>query len=230
MTEITKKLVLKPVPATKFPTKSTVTLGLIYAIPLLLMMSSPDARVGAIVWGLAGGAALFFVMSLIHQRAMVKSSTRIMKAVAPRAKEAMVAFIGSEPRYIDVRGTITRDWNPPKAAGTGMAYDGQYLFIMDDGVVARIPWAAVRNWTWRIEGYSTNKLLDANRAATANARLQNNVGNANASAEAKRNSGFFVEVADIEQPQWQFRTDNEQLLRRWDEILTQIKEGKLATA
>ena len=226
--QIERKLLLKPVPAIKFPMKSAVFIGIIYGLPLLMMISG-KATMGALVWGIGGGAAFGFLFSMIYARAAMKSSERIMKSIAPLAKKALIEFIGSEPRYLDARGTITRNWQPPMAAATGMAWDGLHIYIVDDGEVAKVPWNAIRTWSWKIEGFGTSRLIGANGPAGAVAQAQNNAINANASAAAKRESGFFIEVADVDRPVMQFRTDDEKVLRRWQEIMTQINEGTLAT-
>lgn len=44
---------------------------------------------------------------------------------------------------------------------------------------------------------------------------------------AYNNSGLFINVADIDQPQWQIKFSNKKLLLRYFEILNQFREGIL---
>lgn len=194
------------------------------------MATSDGGGWGAVVWGVFGLvlASGFFVA--FRQRQMVTSSNRIMRDLGPQARKAMLGFIGAEPKYLDARGVVTRDWNPPKATGSGIAVHGGNLYIMDDGEIAKVPWSLVREWVWKVEGYSSPsvRIAGAPPGQAARAQMRTNATTMNASAAAKRDSELFLTVADVEKPQWQFRTDDGGVLRKWNEILTQMMEGRLA--
>lgn len=113
-----------------------------------------------------------------------------------------------------------------RLTATGIAYDGQAIYVLDNGVAAKIPWAAVREWRWNIEGYSETRLI----GGTAEQRLRNNVHNHDQKIDALSRSGFFVAVADVDKPEWQFTSADETVLRKWHEIFTQINEGRLAVS
>jgi hypothetical protein len=139
-------------------------------------------------------------------------------------KQADVAFrkyIGKPVKYCDVGTAVLGN---RKATGTGVAYDNQTLYILDCGVAATIPLTAVREWKWCIDGYETVSLYgDINDAD----RLKSTMSNINAKYEAYKNSGLFVSVESISHPEWQFMTDDKQILKRWMEILRQATEGKI---
>lgn len=53
--------------------------------------------------------------------------------------------------------------------------------------------------------------------------------NAKARGDQLKNSGFSFTVQDIKKPEWRFQTVDEAVCKRWNEILTQMNEGQLAT-
>lgn len=108
-----------------------------------------------------------------------------------------------------------------RISGTGMAWDGKNLLIMDTGELGIIPWDQIRSWSSVIAGRTTfhnfGWILDSTRPAT-------NMANAEAGATQLRASGIFVRVVDKQKPIWQMMTTDENVLAQWDEILTQINE------
>ena len=129
-------------------------------------------------------------------------------------------FVGGGTKHIDVVEGISKQ-KTANLTPTGLATDGANIYVMDDGVGAKIPWAQVRNWGW-----STND-APVRYGRTGLGGLQDDVANKEAAVDAYKNSGFFVSVADVEKPEWQFMTSDEALLKKWMEIFTQIDEGAL---
>jgi hypothetical protein len=74
---------------------------------------------------------------------------------------------------------------------------------------------------------TVEKTSGVNLANNMSGNMAAAVNNANAKASAYRDSGFFVDVADIEHPRWQYMTIDKKLLTRWMEIFKQVNEGKL---
>lgn len=228
--EIVKEAIVEPVRGTGSPVGLAVVLGGAFAI---LAMAFASTGSGFMYILIVVFACLFWLLfRVLSQRQRVRSSRKIVEGLGPKARDAMISYIGSKPPYIDASGTIMKDWNPVRACGTGMAYDGRYIYVLDDGEIARIPWSCVRSWQWSIEGHNTIELFTQGvpMALGTSMQIQANNANMTASAAAYRDSGFFVTVADVDKPVWQFRTTDEKVLRRWGEIFAQIKEGRLSVA
>jgi hypothetical protein len=108
-----------------------------------------------------------------------------------------------------------------------MAYSEGRLFVCEEGVAAEIPWDSIRSWTWNVEGHESTQLYGRHDVGTT---VQVNAANWRARTLAERASGFTVVTADIEKPEWRFQTSDTTVLKKWMEILQQMKEGKLARA
>ena len=133
--------------------------------------------------------------------------------VATRAQEAMLAFIGSQPKYLDTRCTLTRSMKG--LTGTGIALTDQYLYVLDDGEIGKIPFDQIRGWTWKIQGYT--QLRGSDTATSINAGVETMANRSRAHVD----SGLFVNVKNVDKPSWQFMTTDKKLLQRWSEIFTQ---------
>lgn len=131
------------------------------------------------------------------------------------------AFVGKPVLHVDYAAVGSRR-HANAITGTGIAYDGEDLYLLDDGIAARVPWHAVRSWQTHIAGYEQTKLHGGGAAS----QFTNSVDNQEARARAYQKSGLFIRVADIEMPEWQFMTMDEKILNKWAEILTQIEEGR----
>ena len=93
---------------------------------------------------------------------------------------------------------------------------------MDHGEAAKISWDQIRSYEWNIPGkvtYRASGFVDQSTTAMANAAER---------TQALRDSGFFIDVIDINKPRWQFMSNDEKVLTKWMEIFRQIKEGTLA--
>lgn len=204
----------------------------LYLIALVAIGSRPDNRefLGHFAGVLLVPALLlfWFLKTLMRDGAQKKQVANM----ARQAKDAMVRFIGSEPQHMDVFGVGSRT-QPGYMNGSGIAFDGRYIYVMDDGEIGKIPWSAVREWRWSIEGYDRTEVFAAGNVPIGqklNAQVQANAANIRASAQAKAASGFFLTVADVDKQVWQFTCWDESTLLRWMEIFRQIKEGRLAVA
>ena len=177
--------------------------------------------VGTLVKGIGFAifAALFaapFALMLWYILSMVLGY-RAYVTYGRRARETMTAFIGQKPNYLDAVGVAAR--NPRGAAtGSGLAITDEFIYILDDGEVGRIPYGMVRGWEWKIAGY--NRYDSDNLADGTKMLLKNHASRANAQLE----SGFFISVKDVDKPVWQFRTMDRQVLLRWNEIFKQAFE------
>ena len=142
---------------------------------------------------------------------------RLQSKVLSEAKDAFAEFIGKPVKYSDTSFSIGKSG----INGTAIAYDDNHVYIMDHGLAAKIHWDKIRSWEWSIPGQILMTATSMNNAAA--------VANANSKSRtmAYLDSGFFVHVADIDKPRWQFMTSDESLLIKWMEIFKQVKEGSL---
>ena len=133
------------------------------------------------------------------------------------------AFIGTKPEYIDCAICGYGD-DLKKLTGSGMAYAGGRIFVLEEGLAAEIPWDDIRSWTWNLEGHQVTRIYGSPDVQT---NLQ--VGDANrvAKLRAERASGFTITTASIEKPDWCFQTSDVAVLKRWMEIFNQMKEGRI---
>lgn len=108
----------------------------------------------------------------------------------------------------------------------GVAYKDQLIYFMSRGRVFEIPFRQIRSWQWKVETPETLTLHGTGLQASA---LQASAVQANLSAAARAflHSGFFIQVADENTPVMQFHCDDQSVLQKWDEIFTQVREGKI---
>ncbi len=147
-------------------------------------------------------------------------------AMNERANAGFRKFVGNDVAHFHAQVAGSRRHGGKKITGTGIAYGKGIVYVMDHGIAARIPWADVRNWRWSIEGYDQTQIYGGGAAATG-MHFQAAANNQNARLRAGLSSGFFVKVADIDHPEWQFMCTDEALLKRWMEIFKQRNEGRI---
>ena len=155
----------------------------------------------------------------------------VFEEVCARARADLARALGRAPVHADFGAA------PSGRSGgivaTGLAYDGERLYAIEESVAEPIPWSSVRRFRWSIE---TDRSVQVDilvhgadpayvpdfgaRADAAAART----------ASAMRQSGFFLHVADVGRPVRHFVTSDRAVLERWYEILTQMKEGRLPVA
>jgi hypothetical protein len=187
---------------------------------ILAMMAAAVATVPLGVWVLG---IFLFVFALFGGVIINALMSRWMAAEAVhQAKERFRTFVGRDLPYCDVEGANAR---PKGITATAIAFDpaSKTTFVLDQGRAAEIPWSDVRRWRWQIDGHSTFHTASASPVAAHTAT----VATMNSRADARLGSGFFLEVADVDFPEWQFQSVDKAKLNRWLEIFTQASEGRL---
>lgn len=172
--------------------------------------------------------AVFIFIALIYWgmniRAIVaipfvkKNSQRVMEA----SRSSLINFIGRNPKYLDV----SFDVKPDGIGGSAIAYDQGYVYLMQRGIAAKVPWGKIRSWKWEVPGYS--QIIDLGNPMSSESvvtGIRLNAKNQEAFAKAFKNSGFFVEISDIENPSWQFTSNDVNVLKKWFEIFNQLNEN-----
>jgi hypothetical protein len=182
------------------------------------------------VWGeivfLGGPIPALIVLAVVHHAALAIKSAEIQGRIMAQVAPALQAMAKRPLKKVDV-GCAQSPTNKMHFGGTGIACDGECILVMDQGEVALIPWADVRSWEWRLEGYNRTQAIGGIlNPHTASIALQNAVDKQAAAVE----SGFFVRVADIDKPVWHFQSTDRRTLERWQEIFEQMNEGRLAAA
>ncbi len=159
------------------------------------------------------------IMFVVHQ--LKKASAR--EAIEAGLQTRFPAFIGSKPEYID---TAVCGWGSDlkKLTGSGIAYAGGRIFIVEEGLAAEIPWDDIRSWTWNVEGHEVTRVYGKPDFTT---NIQVGRVNQQAKLNAERASGFTITTASIDKPDWRFQTSDTTVLKRWMEILNQMKEGRI---
>lgn len=145
------------------------------------------------------------------------------KKLLEEAEVALTEFIGKSVKYENV-SISGRDGS---LSASGLAYDNGFIFIMDHGLAAKVPWADVRNWNWNIAGHNTVTVYGGNLKSNMAGNLSASINNAIEKSRAHAESGFFIGVSDIDYPKWQFTSVDEKVLTRWFEIFKQLDEGTL---
>jgi len=174
---------------------------------------------GIIIMLIPGLVAVFVVVfalpvtRFIHRELMARS-------VLAESEMRFQEFVGPNADYINttIAPVPGRD---NRFSGTGIGFRDGKIYMMHAGVAAQIPWNSVRSWWYEIQGIERSLVSVTNHAGVAVPHYADN------SADALRRSGFFVRVADIDHPEWQFQTMDESLVRKWLEIFNQINEGKI---
>lgn len=153
-----------------------------------------------------------------YQIYAIGQANKLSPEIIANAKKAFEALIGHMPKYIDV--SVSPSSQSGMLTATGVAYEGHVLYLMEDGVLATIPFEDIRDWRWEIPGYETIKIIRGTQADRQIAGIENR----EARAKAALKSGMFINVKDVGRPEWHFMCDDAKLLKRWHEILTQASE------
>ena len=183
------------------------------------------AILGGPLWLLV--APVIFLVALWFVRG--RRALDVAQEVSSRARNDLVRALGHTLVHADFGAAPSR--RRQGVVATGLAYDGQQLFSIEESVAEPIAWADVRRFRWTIEAdrtaevrvdvYAPGVPVVPDLGARAAAR-------ASRAAEAMTRSGVFLHVADVERPVRQFMTSDQAVLQKWYEILTQMKEGRLA--
>ncbi len=154
-------------------------------------------------------------------------SGRLWREIEAKVRQELKASAVGQTAYIDAAVMRMPSLGALYVSATGIASDGQRVYIVDQGELGVIPWADVRSWEWRIEGYATTQALGGilNRHSAEISNM-----NRDAKLAAEVNSGLFVKVAEVHRPVWHYQSADKRILERWNEVFTQMREGKLAAA
>jgi hypothetical protein len=148
------------------------------------------------------------------------------------AQQAFQDFIGKRPRYFDFHYSAT---NPISTSitCTALAFDGERIYVLSakhPGYAFAVDWDDIRGWRWELPGYQTEHVSfvgasTAGFAAGMAASMGANRRNEEAKNESAAQSGFFIDVADVDTPELHYQSDDVDHLKRWMEIFRQIKES-----
>ena len=203
-----------------------VAWGLI-SLPILLLLLTVIGTVWiplgwAFVTALVLGGAIYFQFG-IYRIASSRAWEPFQAARRAEAGEALQAFAGRPLAHWD--GDTGHAEAGSACWATGIAWDGQFLYVLDKGVGARIPLSAVREWRWSANRAGTSRWFSVGGAAQA-MQAQNEALDADARNRQTVNAGngLFLSVRSVDRPVWQFQTSDEAVLRRWAEILNQVFE------
>lgn len=145
-----------------------------------------------------------------------------LKKVKDEATRAFVTFIGKQPQYIAIESVGNNGY----ISGTGLAADNGNVYLMENGDAISVPWEKVRSWSWKVAGSNMiNNTTSPLSAEHVTDGIAINNANLRSLADAHNNSGFFVEVASIDNPSWHFKSQDENLLKKWYEIFNQLHEN-----
>jgi hypothetical protein len=151
----------------------------------------------------------------------VLTAKKILKKMEPIWTSGFKQHTGVSDR-VSVEGFFEDN----KALVDGIAYKDNVVHLMTRGKVFSIPFSQIRKWEWKIRTPETIEVHGAGIQATA-AQASANDSNVNAAVKAFMQSGFFIQIADENNPILQFHSYDEAVLRKWHEIFTQISEGKI---
>lgn len=151
----------------------------------------------------------------------VRSAQKILNSMEP-------AWTDGFKRHTSVtdRVSISGYFEDGKVLVDGLAYKDKVLHVMTRGKVFRIPYSQVRKWEWKIQTPETVEIYGSGLQA-ASAQASANQSNVSAAVRAFMQSGFFIQIADENNPVLQFHSSDEAVLRRWHEIFNQINEGNI---
>ena len=199
--------------------------GTLIVSSLLAMATSP------LMLGLAP-----FISVVVHRVVSGREAMAVMKEVDARARQDLTRALGRQPVYADFGAASSE--RSKSIVATGLAYDGERLYVVEESMAEPIPWANVRRFRWTIQtdqAVVVDVQVDVSISGGSLLYIHGDPGaRANEAAKrraaAMRRSGFFLYVADVARPVRHFVTSDRAVLERWFEILTQMKEGRLPVA
>ncbi|MFC7738943.1 hypothetical protein ACFQX4_24830 [Roseomonas sp. GCM10028921] len=193
------------------------------ASPVLLMVTLTGFHPFALTLAVfPGGFTILVLWILLYMRMTPRAQSAMRPEIVAQVRRMMVSAIGQEPIRIDADVETTS--NGQKLTGSGIAWDGAHLFILNRGSLGRIPLGAIRSWAWEIESASQSDAIEARHLGVG---MDANAANPQIASKVLTASGLVVHVADSERPCWHFTSRDERLLRRWDSILKQLCDGQI---
>jgi hypothetical protein len=149
------------------------------------------------------------------------AAKKFLKKMEPEWEDGFKKHTGVSDRV-----SVSGYFEDGKSQVDGIAYKDRVVHLMTRGKVYSVPYSQVRTWEWKIRTPETVEVHGAGMQATA-AQASANDSNINAAVRAFMQSGFFIQIADENNPVLQFHSSDEAVLRRWQEIFNQIDEGKI---
>jgi hypothetical protein len=101
-------------------------------------------------------------------------------------------------------------------SGSAVAYADGHLFVMNQGLAAKIPLDKIQDYRWNVSEF----MYDSSKPFPTPEQRDR-------TTQEYKESGLFIDVADIDHPSWQFNSVDEKVLKRWMEIIRQAKSGEL---
>lgn len=200
-------------------------------LPFVLILSVAASGLGfSFLWVLLGGfgiGAVLYAMGGIG-RAQSWAWASLQNECRAEAGRALKAFAAHPLVYWD--GGAGHEETGPVCWATGVAWDGQFIYVLNRGVGARIPLPMVREWRWAAgQAGTTGWFAVGNQLDVLQARQQALDHDARNRWRVEAGNGLFLSVRDIDRPTWQFQSSDERTLRRWAEILEQAFEERTAS-
>jgi hypothetical protein len=149
------------------------------------------------------------------------AAKKFLKKMEPEWEDGFKKHTGVSDRV-----SVSGYFEDGKSQVDGIAYKDRVVHLMTRGKVYSVPYSQVRTWEWKIRTPETIEVHGVGMQATA-AQASANDSNINAAVRAFMQSGFFIQIADENNPMLQFHSSDESVLRKWQEIFNQIDEGKI---
>ena len=122
---------------------------LVAAVTALFFVAT--AGIGKVFVVLVGAVVAPTMFLVLRQTFAISALKGQNEQVSAEARATLLEVVGKTPKYIDT-GAMDSSFGPKYITGTGLAFDGESIFVLEDGECARIPWSAVRGWRWEIAG------------------------------------------------------------------------------
>ena len=150
------------------------------------------------------------------------SSNSVNDRVRLETRTALKKWVGKPLKVADYATTLSKR---KKITGTAIAFDGEALYVVDQGEAVRVQPAEVVSWQWHVPDGQRVMLFG---------RARNNFGLTMDAAEANMAqasqeydaSGLTLAVRDLDKPTWRFNSNDKPTLERWHAILQQVVEGR----
>ena len=154
------------------------------------------------------------------------SLKRLCSDMQKESQAVMEKFVGGKAQYIDAAHSFRQ--SDRTFSGTAIAYANKVFYIIDHGLGTKFSLDDIRSWEWKIAGASYGSSIAIGNPMHLMMQAQA------AQRQAQRtelvaliDSGFFITVADINKPVWQFMNSDKNVLNKWMEIFEQAQEGKI---
>ena len=155
---------------------------------------------------------------LLRGDAVNKQNLALVEEINGRARAAFKSYIGADPQYIDT-ATVNKNG---LLTGSGIAYLNGTIYFMQAGSATSFRGSQIRDFQYTVDTSAPIVLFGTNNVGS---QLQVDIINLQQAHRAHLNSGLFLTIADIAYPEWHFMTSDRTMLKRWNEILQQVRDG-----